>query len=236
MSRKYSVGGYATFNGIVLINATLGKVVRAARDKNGTIYVKDLVFVTRVIKIYKDNIEKVVSKIPGLREIFNMFIMFIVAISSILAEVFELFSFKTKVSIKSFIPNIFKNHGAEHKCINMYEGIYDEEEMNVENMREFSRIHVRCGTNIIVFLLPFFAVYYFILYPYLIMLINEDIVDLLSTFVLLGISIELLNVFRKHSISWILRPGLFIQRVITTKEPDDKQLEVAFAALKGVIS
>ena len=136
------------------------------------------------------------------------------------------------VSLMKDIRRTFEYHGAEHKCVFCYEkGL----ELTVENAKGCSRLHPRCGTSFI-FVMLFISIF-------ITMFIHIDH-TLLRTFVKLllmplaiGIGFEFIMFAGKHD-NFITRalsaPGLWMQR-LTTKEPDDGQLEVAIAALKGAI-
>lgn len=130
---------------------------------------------------------------------------------------------------------MLKYHGAEHKCINMYENMNEISEATMENARKYSRMHLRCGTNIILILIPLSLLYYFVLERYMGSIFNGGIVDLLGKLLLLGISIELFKFFQKPLARWMLKPGIWVQKFITTREPDDSQLEVALVALKTAL-
>jgi uncharacterized protein YqhQ len=133
------------------------------------------------------------------------------------------------------IQRIFEYHGAEHKTIYCYE---HDEELTVENARKFSRLHPRCGTSfllivfiisIIVFSLPF------VTWSNIPLRILLHIV--LLPFVV-GISYEIIRFAGRHDNSvmrFLLAPGLWLQK-LTTREPDDSQLEVAISALKAVLT
>lgn len=130
------------------------------------------------------------------------------------------------------IKRVFQYHGAEHKTIYCYE---NQEELTVENARKYSTLHPRCGTNflLIVMVVSIF-VFSFLGWP-------DPLMRVLSRVLLLpvvaGVSYEILK-FVGKSDSKIVRaityPGLLLQK-LTTAEPDDSQLEVAIAALEGVL-
>jgi uncharacterized protein YqhQ len=140
------------------------------------------------------------------------------------------------------IRRVFEYHGAEHKTIFAYEA---KEEIIVENVRKYATRHPRCGTSflligalscIFVFaIVDFFYVSQF--GPYASAL-HRFLVHLPMIPLLLGISYEVLRFsarFRDNPvIGKLTKPGLWLQR-ITTQEPDDAQIEVAIAALKGVL-
>ena len=132
----------------------------------------------------------------------------------------------------SFMPDIrrtFEYHGAEHKSIFCYES---GEELTVENVRKHKRFHPRCGTSFMfVMILIGIVIGFFIPFsnPFL-----RTACKLLLLPLTVGIGFEFLMYAGKHD-NFLIRilsaPGLWMQR-ITTKEPDDSQLEVAIKSLK----
>ena len=126
----------------------------------------------------------------------------------------------------------FQYHGAEHKTIFCYE---NNEELTVENVRRHGRFHPRCGTSFMVLMLGLgIVIGFFIPFtnPFL-----RTAVKLLCIPIVMGLGYELIRLCGRHD-NWITRiiaaPGLWVQR-ITTKEPDDKMIEVAIAAMEKVI-
>ena len=126
------------------------------------------------------------------------------------------------------IYRVFQYHGAEHKSIFCYEA---GEELTVENVRSFTRFHPRCGTNFL-FLIMFVSIIIFSFTGW------GGFLERLALRVLLipivsGITYELIRWLGKSDniLSKVIAyPGLKLQE-LTTKEPDDAQLEVAIAAL-----
>lgn len=130
------------------------------------------------------------------------------------------------------IRRVFEYHGAEHKSIYCYE---NDEELTVENARKYSPLHPRCGTNFlfIVMMVSIF-VFSFLGWPSLLFRILSRIILIP---VIAGISYEILKLAGKSEsklIRILIYPGLMLQK-LTTREPDDSQLEVAIASLKEVI-
>lgn len=136
------------------------------------------------------------------------------------------------ISFMKEIHTTFMYHGAEHKTIACYErGL----ELTVENVREQTRFHPRCGTSFI-FLILLLSIAIGIFLPWeniwqrfgmqLLMLIPETAVG----YELIKLAGRYDNIFTRI----ISAPGLWVQR-ITTKEPNDKQIEVAIAALTPCI-
>lgn len=144
--------------------------------------------------------------------------------------------FLAYVILISLIPDlkrVFMYHGAEHKTIACYEG---GEELTVENVRKYSRLHPRCGTSFLANIVIFSALFLSLFgWPNP---VARVLIRLAMIPVLIGIIYEL-NRWTGRSeslLSRILRwPGLFVQRVATVKEPDDSMIEVAICAMKEVI-
>nr|MBQ5811435.1 DUF1385 domain-containing protein [Clostridia bacterium] len=134
------------------------------------------------------------------------------------------------VSLMSDIRRTFEYHGAEHKTIACYEAGVP---LTPENAKKYSRFHARCGTSfifvmlilsVLVFSLPFVP-WDNIWIRYLIKLPLMPVIC--------GLGFEFIAYAGKHDnlLTRILSaPGLWMQRV-TTREPDEKQLEIAITAL-----
>ena len=139
------------------------------------------------------------------------------------------------ILVVSLIPDIkrtFQYHGAEHKTIFCYE---NDLPLTVENVRKQGRFHPRCGTSfLILMLLLGVIVGFFIPFsnPFL-----RTFTKLLCIPVIMNIGFELQKACARHEglLSRIITaPGLWMQR-ITVKEPDDKMIEAAIAAMEAVI-
>ncbi len=140
----------------------------------------------------------------------------------------------TLVSQMKDIKRVFEYHGAEHKSIFCYE---NGEELTVENVKKYKRFHPRCGTSFLLFVVVISIIIYSIVGRHPNMLINVLIrIALLP--VIAGVSYEIIKFAGKHAdnkfISWLNQPGMWLQR-LTTREPDDSQIEVAIHSLKAVI-
>lgn len=130
------------------------------------------------------------------------------------------------------IQRVFQYHGAEHKTIHCYES---GQELTVDNVRTFTTLHPRCGTSFLLIVMVISMILFTMIgWP-------NPWVRILSRFVLLpivaGISYEIIRwAGRSQSqlVCMISYPGLMLQK-LTTREPDDSQLEVAIAALKNVL-
>lgn len=126
------------------------------------------------------------------------------------------------------IYRVFQYHGAEHKAVFTYEAGLP---LTVENARNFSRFHPRCGTSYIVFVFLISVLFFsFVSWTSVGMRI---LLKLLFLPLLAGISFEALKFTAKESrwVPLLRKPGLWLQR-LTTAEPDDAQLEVALKALE----
>ncbi len=130
------------------------------------------------------------------------------------------------------IKRVFQYHGAEHKSIFAYEqGL----ELNLENVKKMGRLHPRCGTNFMFVVIAIsIAIFSFvgIRNVWLRSLVKIAVFPLMA-----GISYEIIRFAGKHQNGFtraMVWPGLMMQK-ITTKEPDDSQIEVAIASLKAVL-
>ncbi len=146
-------------------------------------------------------------------------------------SVFVIFLYS--VSMMKDMNRVFQYHGAEHKTVYNFEA---HEDLKVANAKKFSTLHPRCGTSfllvvMIVSILVFSLAHF-----------DSLAGKLLSRIALLpliaGISYEIIRYSAKHPRS-LLRivtlPGLLLQK-ITTKEPDETQLEIAIRALQEALT
>lgn len=134
------------------------------------------------------------------------------------------------ISKLSDIYRVFQYHGAEHKTIFCYEAM---EELTVENVKKQSRLHPRCGTNFL-FLVMFVSIIIFSFTGWG-GIVQRLILRIVLIPVVTGISYELIRWLGKNDsllAKIIAYPGLKLQ-LLTTKEPDDSQIEVAIASLKA---
>ena len=140
------------------------------------------------------------------------------------------------VSFMKDIKRMFMYHGAEHKTIFCYEkGL----ELTVENVREQKRFHPRCGTSFMILM-----ILVSVIISTLVQMIFPSVYDLAWVWVLIkillvpltcGVGFEVLKFCGRYDnvvTKVISAPGIWLQR-ITTKEPEDKMIEVAIAALKA---
>ncbi|HEX4620886.1 MAG TPA: DUF1385 domain-containing protein, partial [Myxococcaceae bacterium] len=139
---------------------------------------------------------------------------------------------------------LFGYHGAEHKAIWAYESNLP---LSVENARKFSRQHPRCGTSFL-FVVVFVAVLvHALLVPFIPRLFQANGLNslalipfkILLAFPIAGIAYELQKVSAREKcpafIRWLTAPGMWLQK-LTTREPDDGQLEIAVLALEHALA
>lgn len=136
------------------------------------------------------------------------------------------------VSRMKEIKRVFQYHGAEHKTINCFE---HGEELTVENVKKYTRLHKRCGTSFLLIVMIISMVVFFFIRTDTIWLRLVSRI-LLVPFVA-GISYEVIRWAGKSDspvVKIVSAPGLCLQK-ITTAEPDGSQIEAAIAAMKGVL-
>lgn len=129
------------------------------------------------------------------------------------------------------IQRVFMYHGAEHKCINCIEhGM----ELNVENVRKSSRLHKRCGTSFLLFVMIISIIFFaFIDVKSRIL---KVVLRLLLIPVIAGVSYEFIRLAGKSDnpvVNLLSKPGLWLQK-LTTREPDDSMIEVGIASVEAV--
>lgn len=149
-----------------------------------------------------------------------------------------LIAYMAGVSKMKEIHRVFQYHGAEHKTITCYENGLD---LTVENVREQTRFHPRCGTSFTIVILLIS-----ILVSTILVLVWPGIgtirwlwvtIKLLLIPVVMGFGYEFIRYAGRHDnvLSRVLSaPGLWMQR-ITTKEPKDEMIECAIAAFEAVL-
>lgn len=142
------------------------------------------------------------------------------------------FGYLWSISRLKDIRRVFEYHGAEHKTIYTYENGLP---LTVENVRPFTRLHPRCGTNFL-----FLVVIVSILVSTFITwssLTERILLRIVLLPLVAGLAYELIRL-GGNSQNWFIKlimfPGLMLQN-LTTREPDDEQIEVAIAALEGAL-
>lgn len=153
---------------------------------------------------------------------------------------FKILIFVSYILLTSLMPDVkrtFMYHGAEHKTIACYENGL---EMTPQNAKKCSRIHDRCGTTFMVFVMVIsilvFALVESIL-PVKLTGILRILLKIACLPIVAGLSYELLKGLAKTKSKWVLPlklPGMLLQ-CVTTREPDEKMLEVAITAFNEVL-
>lgn len=136
------------------------------------------------------------------------------------------------ISLMPDIKRVFMYHGAEHKTIFCYEA---ELPLTVENVKKQSRLHPRCGTSFMILIILIGVIVGFMI-PFQDPLVRT-LTKILTLPVVISVGYELIKFCGKHDgvlCKIISYPGLLVQK-ITTKEPDDKMIETAIAAMLEVI-
>ena len=135
------------------------------------------------------------------------------------------------------IRRVFQYHGAEHKTIYAYEN--GDDLIPEEIDRNYSTLHVRCGTNFLFIVLFLTIIAHFVID---LLLIGSPLalrigIRISAIPLLAGLSYEVIKLASRNEDSIVFRismlPGLALQR-ITTKPPSLDQIEVAIAAMEAV--
>lgn len=138
------------------------------------------------------------------------------------------------ISRMNDIQRVFQYHGAEHKSIFAFEA---GDELTVENVRKYSCLHPRCGTSFLLIVM-LVSIVVFSLIPKLWPFYLKAGSRIVLLPLIAGLSYELLKWSAKNDQSPIVRlliaPGLGLQR-LTTREPDDSQLEVAIRSMEEAL-
>ena len=141
------------------------------------------------------------------------------------------FGYILAISRMKDIQRVFMYHGAEHKCINCIEHGLD---LNVENVRKSTRLHKRCGTSFLLFVVLVSIVLFAFIQ------VDSRALRILLRLVLIpvvaGIAYELIRLAGRSDnpvVNLLSKPGLAMQH-LTTKEPDDSMIEVGIASVEAV--
>ncbi len=162
--------------------------------------------------------------------------------------IFKFLIFFAYLACISFLPDIrsvFQYHGAEHKSIHAFE---QPGNVTLEKARSASRLHPRCGTTFMLFVLCTAIALHSVLVPALLLAWDPSSVWLSHIAVLIfkialivpvsAFAYELIRAsasMKKGMLRTLLSgPGLLLQ-LLTTREPEDSHLEVALAALRGAL-
>ncbi|HTR80082.1 MAG TPA: DUF1385 domain-containing protein [Bacteroidota bacterium] len=145
------------------------------------------------------------------------------------------------ISLMKDIRRLFQYHGAEHKAVYTFE---QNAPLEIPSAMTFTRFHPRCGTSFVL-LVMFLSIFFFSLLDSVVLLFvhSLNLPLRLATHipfipVVGGLSYEVLKFSAKHASTRLGRilvaPGLWLQK-ITTKEPDESQMEVSLAAIRAAL-
>lgn len=135
------------------------------------------------------------------------------------------------ISAMKDISRLYQYHGAEHKCINCIE---KGRPLTVHNVMRSSRLHKRCGTSFLFFVMFVSIILFFFIRVDNVFL--KVFLRILLMPVVAGISYEIIRLAGRTDnivVRILSAPGMLIQRM-TTKEPDESMAEVAIAAVEAV--
>lgn len=129
---------------------------------------------------------------------------------------------------------IFEYHGAEHKVIHAYE---NGKNLTLNNIKKHSTLHPRCGTSFLLIVM-IVSIFTFSFIPQGWPFIHKFLSRVILIPLIAGLSYEILklsaNMKNNFIINILIKPGLLLQK-LTTREPDDSQIEVAIRALEEVL-
>jgi uncharacterized protein YqhQ len=156
-------------------------------------------------------------------------------------------SYIALISMMKDIKRVFMYHAAEHQSIYTFEA---EEPLEVEYAKKHSRLHPRCGTTFLIVVIALSIMVFSTVFPFLIWMFGEPtgigwldhalyiLLKLPLLFPIAGLAYEFQRLTSRHldrrwakAMAW---PGMFVQR-LTTRPPDDDQLEVALASLRQAL-
>lgn len=143
------------------------------------------------------------------------------------------------VSLMGDMRRTFEYHGAEHKSIFCYEA---GEDLTVENVRKKSRFHPRCGTSFF-FVMMLLGILLSVFLNFIPLPdaawanVVYTVIKVLTLPLVVSLGYEIIRFAGRHDnafVRMLTAPGLWMQR-LTTREPDDRQIEVAIVALKSAL-
>ncbi len=169
----------------------------------------------------------------GLSALLGQFI-----VSRMVLSVFEgiirlaiFIAYVTLIGLMDDIDRMYMYHGAEHKCINCIER---GKPLTVQNVRRSSRLHPRCGTSFMLYVMVISCVLFFFIQ------VSNPLLRLLYRLLLIpiiaGVSYELIRLAGRSAnplVKLLNLPGLGLQR-LSTREPEDEMIEVAIQAVEAV--
>ena len=135
------------------------------------------------------------------------------------------------ITMMKDIKRLYQYHGAEHKCINCIE---KGRPLTVHNVKRSSRLHKRCGTSFMFFVVFVSIIVFFFIrveQPVLKVLLRIALIPVIA-----GISYEIIRLAGRSNnilVRILSAPGMWLQR-LTTKEPDESMIEVAIASVEAI--
>ena len=141
------------------------------------------------------------------------------------------FAYVVGISLMKDIHRLYQYHGAEHKCINCIE---KGRPLTMHNVMRSSRIHKRCGTSFLFFVMFVSIVLFFFIRvenPAVRILLRIALIPVIA-----GISYEIIRLAGRSDnilVRIISAPGMMLQR-LTTKEPEEDMVEVAMKSVEAV--
>lgn len=155
---------------------------------------------------------------------------------NIVEGIIRLGFFVAYLKLMSLVPDIkrvFTYHGAEHKTVNGYEA---DVPLEVAAIKQYSTAHVRCGTSFLFIVLIIAIVVFALIGRHTLWIMVASRVVLIPVIAALGYEVTQFGARHNKNllVRIILKPGLLLQS-LTTGEPDDRQLEVAIAAMKKAV-
>jgi uncharacterized protein YqhQ len=155
------------------------------------------------------------------------------AIDGLIRAVF-FFAYILTISLMDEIRRVFQYHGAEHKTVYTFEA---SEDLTVANARTKSTLHPRCGTSFLVFVMAI-SIVVFALVPSTTPFLVKFAARVVLIPLIAGLAYEIIRFSARHLKNpvcrLLTRPGMWLQK-ITTREPDDSQLEIAITALREAL-
>lgn len=143
------------------------------------------------------------------------------------------FAYVASIALMGDVRRFFQYHGAEHKVIHTYEA---DNPLDIATIQHMSPLHPRCGTAFLLYVMVVSILLFSLVgWPSLLLRVVSRLVLLP---VVAGLAYELIRASGQcdspvvRILGW---PGLWLQK-LTTREPDDQQLEVALEALQGVLA
>ncbi|MAU55682.1 MAG: hypothetical protein CL899_01915 [Dehalococcoidia bacterium] len=184
-----------------------------------------LLFVIGIFLVGPAVVSRILNSL-GLGDFLISIIEGIIRLSLVIAYIFF-------VGLSDEFKKLFQYHGAEHMAIWTHD---NKDDLTIDNLKKYSKEHPRCGTSFI-FLVILISIILFTFVPTS-SIIFRVIFKILLLPIVIGVSYELLK-FASSSKSKILKsilnaPGIWIQ-FLTTRKPDNSQMEVAIESLKFAI-